>query len=134
MPKRKWTVLSTEEIGCEETLSWSGKGSIKIVVSLYFVFDNALFVQLQRILFKIRTFELATFFQKKTCPYQSKLSQERANKNLVDMYFLIVKNAYWTKCTPSLTPPTTTHEFIGAYFIPGISQDDSSEVLKSIEK
>ena len=35
---------------------------------------------------------------------------------------------------PSLTPPTTTHEFIGAYFIPGISQDDSSEVLKSIEK
>ena len=52
--------------------------------------------------------------------------------------------------TPSLNPtyhtpathPTTTHEFIGAYFIqippppgwPGIFQDDSNKVLKSIEK
>ena len=36
------------------------------------------------------------------------------------MHFLIVKNAYRTKHTPFLTPPThptTTHEFIGAYFI-----------------
>ena len=37
---------------------------------------------------------------------------------------------------------TTTHEFIGAYFIkipthtgwPSVSQEDSNEVLKSIEK
>ena len=56
------------------------------------------------------------------------------------MHFLIVKNAYRIKHTPP-TPPTTTHEFIGAYFIqilppgwPGMSQDDSNEVLKSIEK
>ena len=36
------------------------------------------------------------------------------------MHFLIVKNAYRTKHTHSHTPtthPTTTHEFIGAYFI-----------------
>ena len=35
------------------------------------------------------------------------------------MHILIVKNAYQTKCTPSFnisTHPTTTHEFIGAYF------------------
>ena len=75
------------------------------------------------------------------------------NKNLVEGHFLIVKNAYRTKCTlsptippqtlpPSLLPhPTTTHEYIGAYFIqfppPGwlsVSHDDSNEVLKSFEK
>ena len=56
------------------------------------------------------------------------------------MHFLIVKNAYQTKRTPSLTPHH--HPWIyWAYFMqivppgwPGISQDDSNEVLKSIEK
>ena len=66
------------------------------------------------------------------------------------MHFFIVKmhteqTAPFLQLFPHKHPlphPTTTHEFIGAYFIqippppgwPGISQDDSNEVLKSIEK